>query len=210
MRLDLISSSASKPKKKPATVLKTPGGRVERRSAETPYHDADAPRHARLRALYGADDGGATTGELSMLRHRTPALLLALPFLFVQLSIARAQSPSARAASQPVTLSGHVFDQMQGAISGARITVTSENGVPAGSALSDERGQFAVSVGPGRYTVTVAADGFATANRGLDVSNRAIDEMDFVLVVAGVHETVDVTTPSGGYQLRTITTSTKT
>ena len=98
---------------------------------------------------------------------------------------------------------------MRGIISGAVVTVASDEGSPDRSAVSDDRGVFVVVLPPGRYVVTVAAGGFAPIAQAIEVAPAAKRHLEFVLPVAGVHETVDVSTPQAGYQLRTVASATK-
>ena len=139
-------------------------------------------------------------------------LLFALSFLSGFSATARGQSQPqpTEAFNQAVSIGGAVLDQMHAVISGAQLTIRSEDAVIARSAVTDDRGEFAIPVPPGRYLLTATANGFVTVEQTINVSQTAKQRLEFILAVAGVHETVDVSTPGSGYQLRTIASSTKT
>jgi hypothetical protein len=92
---------------------------------------------------------------------------------------------------------------MRAPIAGAHITVTADSTQPR-STISNERGEFSITVPSGRYTVTVAADGFAAVSRIVDSAAEAKSPDEFVLPVAGVRETVNVAAPTVGYQVPAI------
>ena len=88
-------------------------------------------------------------------------LLTAFPVCSSIFAATRDAPPPARAAVQP-GISGHVTDPSGAVIPGAAITCTGADGA-ALSATSDAAGRYVFAgLPPGRYTVLVHADGFAT------------------------------------------------
>ena len=140
--------------------------------------------------------------------HRPHVLLAAVFFTFLS-AFAHAQSQSASPAngSETVTIRGTVFDPMRAAIPGADVTVASD--VHTRTLVADERGEFAIAVPPGRYTVSAGHGGFVSIEQAIDVPLADDQRLELVFRVPRVLETIDVTVPSGGYQLRTISSSTK-
>ena len=140
--------------------------------------------------------------------HRPHVLLAAVFFTFLS-AFAHAQSQSASPAngSETVTIRGTVFDPMRAAIPGADVTVASD--VHTRTLVADERGEFAIAVPPGRYTVSAGHLGFVSIEQAIDVPLADDQRLELVFRVPRVLETIDVTVPSGGYQLRTISSSTK-
>lgn len=77
------------------------------------------------------------------------------------------------------------------------------------SAVTDGRGEFVVALWPGRYTITVAAEGFVEASHELRASQTNLRVSDFVLAVAGISEAVTVTAPAR-HEASVISSATKT
>ena len=119
-----------------------------------------------------------------------------------------ALDPAPAAAQTGFHIHGRVLDPVRAPIAGARVTVAAD-GLDSLSAVSDARGEFTIALPPGRYTVTVAADGFLESTAALDATETGSDPHEFLLRVAGVKETVTVT-GAAGYQVPMISSSTKT
>ena len=136
------------------------------------------------------------------------ALLTPLFATPVSLAAVRADSGSAQAGSTRV-VSGRVLDATRAAIAGARVTAVPDNQSAGPSTVTDERGEFTLPIDPGRYTITVAANGFLEASQILRASQTSAALREFVLQVAGVHEDLTVTAPAG-YRVPVITSATKT
>src|SRR5262245_17721383 len=77
--------------------------------------------------------------------------------------------PAPAAAQTGVHIHGRVLDPVRAPIAGARVTAAAD-GVDSLSAVSDARGEFTIALPAGRYTVTVAADGFVEATASLDAT----------------------------------------
>jgi catecholate siderophore receptor len=114
-------------------------------------------------------------------------------------------------AGQPdAQLRGRVVDPVRAAVVGARVTAVAESGtVPAASAVSDERGEFTMALVPGHYTITVSSEGFLDLSVPVTATGSGSEPHEFMLKVAGVRETVNVSAPAG-YQTPMISSSTKT
>jgi catecholate siderophore receptor len=147
-----------------------------------------------------------------MLRSRLPALSLSLITFAAAPHSAFAQTASSlvESPSSLVTLRGVILDPTRAPVPGARITVKSERTAAGSSAISDERGAFAVKVPSGPCVLTVAAAGFQPVSQMLDASDAQLSPHEFVLAVAGLHETVTVSASAGPYDVATITSGTKT
>ncbi len=117
----------------------------------------------------------------------------------------------ALAVTQPdIQLRGHVVDPVRAAIAGARITAVPDDGSASASTVSDAAGDFTLPLVPGRrYAITVASDGFLDATTTLAAAEVGTETREFMLRVAGVKETVNVSAP-GGYQTPVISSGTKT
>src|SRR5439155_16375107 len=136
------------------------------------------------------------------------ALLTPLFATPVSLAAVRADSGSAQAGSTRV-VSGRVLDATRAPIAGARVTAVPDNQSAGPSTVTDERGEVTLPIDPGRYTITVAANGFLEASQILRASQTSAALREFVLQVAGVHEDLTVTAPAG-YRVPVITSATKT
>ena len=112
-------------------------------------------------------------------------------------------------AQTPLELRGRVVDPARAAVTGAHVTVLSDTGAAPQTTVSDARGEFTLPLAPGRHTVTVACDGFLDLTVAVAAAESGADTREFMLRVAGVKETVDVSAPAG-YQTPVLSSSTKT
>jgi hypothetical protein len=77
-----------------------------------------------------------------------------------------------------------VTDPSGAPLAGASITVAS-NGQPVGApAATDSRGEFQLTLPHGKYSFTVAADGFREVTRTISVPVSAPHQLDFALTLA--------------------------
>src|SRR5580765_1034449 len=114
------------------------------------------------------------------------------------------------AAQADIQFRGRVVDPARSAVVGARVAAVPDGETtPAASAVSDEQGEFTLALVPGRYTITVASGGFLDLAVAVTAAATASDVREFMLKVAGVRETVNVSAPAG-YQAPVISSSTKT
>jgi catecholate siderophore receptor len=130
------------------------------------------------------------------------------------LTVAEAGGPrataDAEAAAARAVLRGRVVDASGGAVSGARVTVTSlRAGAPA-SVATDQQGDFEIVTAPGSYVVRVSAGGFVDASRRVTLTDGATETTNFALEIAGVHETVAVESAALGYSVPAVSSATKT
>ena len=103
-------------------------------------------------------------------------------------------------------LRGRVLDPERSPIPGAAITVAGDR---AFSVLSDPNGEFVVALEPGRYTLKIAARGFLEVSESITISESAALSLEFVLQVAGVHNSVTVIA-SSDYNVAAVSSATKT
>lgn len=114
---------------------------------------------------------------------RVSSVLLCLSFLCV-LGVSKGQGQERKG-----TITGHVTDANHAVLQGARITVQPNQA----TAASDGQGQFAIyGVGPGHYTVTISAVGFAPFSQDIDVAAGAVANLEAVLEVGKRTEVVEV------------------
>src|SRR3954470_20000940 len=84
-------------------------------------------------------------------------------------------------------LRGRVLDPTGAPISGARITAAQS------STLSDNNGDFALPLAPGKYTLRVSKENFFSVSRDVDLLDAAAGvPEEIVLRVAAVHDAVTV------------------
>ena len=99
--------------------------------------------------------------------------------------------------AQEANLSGRIFDSSQLAISGATITVTGQETDLTRSTRSNDSGVYSLpGLPPGKYDITLEADGFDSQERKsvlLEIAQQA--QVDFTLEVG---KTSQVVTVSGG------------
>ncbi len=112
-------------------------------------------------------------------------------------------------ASAEGRIRGRVVDTSRGAVTNARVTVTSQRGGAPVSLTSNARGEFEVALPPGPYVVHVEAAGFADGQRRLSLDAASTTTLDVVLDVAGVQEAVTVGVVSG-YSVPAVTSATRT
>jgi catecholate siderophore receptor len=98
------------------------------------------------------------------------------------------------AAAQTVAspVAGQVTDPSGAPIAGAVVTVVSNGRTIDRPVVTDPRGEFQIALPPGRYSVTVVADGFREITRTVVAPLRG-RPLEFALPLAEVRETVAVT-----------------
>lgn len=104
---------------------------------------------------------------------------------------------------------GRVLDSTGGAIPGAHVTATSDRpGAPVTS-VTNERGEFEITVAPGTYTVRVSSNGFIDESLRVTVADSEVAAADFSLKVGGIEESVSVGATIG-YSVPAVSSATKT
>ena len=154
-------------------------------------------------AFYGAARVDATGGASVMRR----MWLLALA-VFILPAVVSAGPFAQGAVAQPA-FHGRVLDSSRAPIAGGRVTA-----VPAGrgatlATVTDQNGEFTLVLATGSYTLRIAAKGFLDVVERVNAPAGADASREFVLQVASVVETVDVSAPRG-YQVPAAMTATKT
>jgi outer membrane receptor protein involved in Fe transport len=101
---------------------------------------------------------------------------------------------SAVAQTSKGIIAGIVRDKTGAVVSGATVTLTSQETSETRSAVADERGAFRIdALNAGHYMVNVQAGGFKTANtRDVNVVPSAVTTFDPVLTVGEVSQAVTV------------------
>ena len=91
-------------------------------------------------------------------------------------------------------ISGVVWDNNQGVLPGATVTAVQKGTGAVRSTVSSSSGVYALSgLRPGEYRVDVELGGFRSARRdGVRVETGSTRQIDFVLTVGGLNETVTV------------------
>ncbi len=117
---------------------------------------------------------------------RTSTIGLLLAFSAATLCIAQ---------SNTATVHGTVFDQSNAIVPGAEVTLTSDGTGLVKNTASNQVGEFTLNYIPvGRYTLKVAAPGFATREIvGINLEAAQTLQQDFTLHVSTVSQTVQVT-----------------
>ena len=122
--------------------------------------------------------------------------------------LAGSVAAAAQSAAEQFTVTGTVLDSSRAPVAGARVSLAAARTRIAANGLTDERGQFALRVEPGRYVLRIESAGFVETSKAVEVSSHAAAG-EFVLQVAGIRETLTVEAPIG-YQVPAITSATKT
>lgn len=133
------------------------------------------------------------------------SLLLILSFS----AVAETAPDPAAGHGSPAIFEGSVLDTSGAVIPGAQITICPDNQESPTSATTDGNGHFSIPLRSGRYTITIAARGFAAVSDEVSLSSGATVSRDVVLSVASNHDTIVVVEPSD-YGVETISSATKT
>jgi len=106
-------------------------------------------------------------------------------------------------------VTGTVVDPSGAPVAAAVVSATPDEGGEGASIRTAADGSFALTLGPGSYTVKVSAAGFSAANRRVVAAEEGNASADFVLSLARLRETVSV--ESGGeYAVGAVTSATRT
>ena len=107
-----------------------------------------------------------------------------------------------------VSLRGRVLDPARAPIAGAQITAVRDGLASGSSTKSDQGGEFLLSLEPGTYAITIAAEGFEERSQTVTVASTGAEFLSTTLRVAGQHNTVTVA--GTDYHAETINSATKT
>jgi len=124
--------------------------------------------------------------RLHSLTHFLIALALGLASLAVH-----AQSSNPPAAA---TIHGHIADQTGALIPGARVTITTADGKPAGGATADQTGSYSITGLPaGSYVVKATFSGFADfQSQPITVATGQIKRVDVAMAIEVAQQNVVV------------------
>src|SRR5262249_9089803 len=121
-------------------------------------------------------------------------VVLALP-----LSLRAAEgNPGQSVDSDRFVFSGRVVDPMRAPLASARVLATPDGDRDRPTVTrTDAGGAFSIALSPGRYTLTIDADGFAPASQRIDAGRGGSASREFMLQIARVRESVDVRAEAG-------------
>jgi hypothetical protein len=130
--------------------------------------------------------------SVSSLRGQLAKLgLCSLALLLVMTATA---APAFAQASTVATVRGHVEDSSGAVLPGSTITLTNQGTKAMTTAVTDERGQFLISVFPGTYDLKVELAGFKTyEQKNISLSPSDQRGLDVKLEVGQQTETITVT-----------------
>jgi catecholate siderophore receptor len=111
-------------------------------------------------------------------------------------------------AQSRFTFKGTVVDTTGAPIAGARVSMDAGKATSE-AVVSDQSGTFALTLSPGRHTVTVASEGFEPLTVTVDESSAASESRTLTLQIAGFRDTVNVAAPPR-YVAPAVSSATKT
>jgi catecholate siderophore receptor len=129
--------------------------------------------------------------------------------LFISVLVAVAFLCHIQAQSLKPRLRGKLADPAGAPIAGARITAVPEGRGAGSSTVSDQSGEFSLSLEPGGYTIKINAQGFLEAPRTVIIKDTGSEFLEVILQIAPQRDTV-VVIDSNTYQAPLITSGTKT
>ena len=124
--------------------------------------------------------------------------LAAILALLLLAASADSQNPPAHA------ISGNTLDPAQAVISGAHVSVVRSDGSTVAETSTDDTGAFSFDkVLPGKYKLSIRANGFKPYERDLNVGNKPISPLRILLEIATQTESVNVSSGDSTPQLST-------
>src|SRR5436305_7362353 len=132
------------------------------------------------------------------------AALFSLVLLLVSTLLCQAQVLKTEA-----TLRGKVFDENHAAIAGAKVVVESKGRAASLYTITNEKGEFSLSLASGEYVLTIVAVGFAETLQPVKLNQSENASLEVVLQVAGSTNNVTILAPAG-YQTDVTGSATKT
>ena len=140
-------------------------------------------------------------------------MLCAVLCQFVPVGAADAAFPapfeSAQQSASQTVIRGQVVDPSGGAIVGAQVTVTSDRPGTPTTTVTNQQGQFELTILPGSYVVRISANGFVESSRRMTLTADSPTTADFTLEIAGIQESVSVDAAIG-YAVPAVSSATKT
>jgi len=101
-----------------------------------------------------------------------------------------------------------VLDPARAPIAGATITATPEGRASGPSTLSDQAGEFSLTLEPGNYSVTIVAEGFEETSQTVNLTTPGRAPLTVMLQIASLHNMITVV--GTDYRTQTINSATKT
>ena len=131
-------------------------------------------------------------------------LPLLLTFFVIGTLLCEAQVPDSQ-----FSLRGKVLDPNRAAVVGAKIVAEAKRHSALFSTVTDQNGEFILSLEPGEYTVKVVASGFSEASQEVRLRQPRNASLEVVLQVAVTASSVTVVA-TGDYQTENLDSATKT
>jgi catecholate siderophore receptor len=113
-----------------------------------------------------------------------------------------------QAQPNQIPIRGRVLDPTRAPVPGARITATLDGRLAGQPMVSDQNGEFSLTIEPGKYLLSVTKEGFVTASQPASLQEGSAP-LEIVLQVAPVRNVVTVT-ENAGYLTTATATATKT
>jgi catecholate siderophore receptor len=107
-------------------------------------------------------------------------------------------------------LRGRALDPNRAVVVGAGVVVEARGSAESVSTVSDQNGEFSLTLAPGEYTLKITAAGFAESSRTLNVSQGSPALLEIVLQVAGSNISVTISDVGDNYQTQAVSSATKT
>jgi len=114
----------------------------------------------------------------------------------------------AQAQSSQSSFRGKVLDPARAAIAGAQITAIPDGRSSGPSTITNQAGEFSLSLEPGDYTLKIIAEGFQELSQTVFVKQADSESLVVMLQIAGTKNTVTVI--GTDYQIANTTSATKT
>ncbi|MBV9210583.1 MAG: TonB-dependent siderophore receptor, partial [Acidobacteria bacterium] len=115
-----------------------------------------------------------------------------------------------RAQDATYILRGKTLDPNGAVVVGATVVAEARGSSDRVSTVSDENGEFSLTLAPGEYVLKVTAAGFVEASRTLNVAQAAKARLEVVLQVAGSVDSVTISDVGDNYRTQAVSSATKT
>jgi hypothetical protein len=142
----------------------------------------------------GTGQGAGIAGGEAVAAHREKELKMPSSNVAGNVTVDGSLAPAKKSNAGLSTISGTVVDPSGAAVGGAVITAVDTTNGKSKTAVADDSGTFRLSDLPtDQYRVSVAKEGFSTAEQTLTLQPRRDEELQVQLKVGQVSETVEVT-----------------
>ncbi len=112
-------------------------------------------------------------------------------------------------AAAKFQIRGRAVDRNGAGVVGATVTAASRAGFRTAAAITDQNGEFILSLESGEYEIKISADGFTESAQTVNLSAGGQDAGEIVLEVAGTNASVTISEPKN-YQVAAVMSATKT